>query len=423
MKTVFKFKIFCLAIIAGMCQISAYGQDINVDSLLYETIDLLKEKDYEQVKVNAQKALKIAPDYLDYNLVLGKAQEMTGEIDKARQNYKRVIKRNKDYKAAFTYLFNLEFQAENYQSAKEVSEEAIQYHPEDESFYFKKLSVFQPLGDLQGEYAFIKEIQPKFPENNDLNRRLVNLELRFDFDIAGMTYSLTHFDRDNVGPWHLLGFQYIRQRKWGSLISRVNYADRLSAGGSNSTGLQYELESYVFTGKNSYSYLGGSYSNDQVFPTWRFRFSHFMYFNKGWGADIGGRYTQTFDDREFYTAALGLNKYLGSYWIYLRSYVMTENKDKYYPAITLTTRYFLDSRFDYVSLNLGYGNSPDERSTLGQFQSRVSTESYRVNLGYFRMLDQKYLVGIQGGYNNQEFLPDRFQNEFELFLSLQYRFK
>lgn len=422
MKRLFNLKILLFVFIAVIFQIDALGQEIDVDSLLYKTIDLLKEKKYEEVKANAYKALKIAPDYLDYNLVLGKAQEMTSEIDKARQNYERVINQNKDYKAAFIYLFNLEFQAENYQRAKEVSEIAIKFHPDEDDFYFKKLSTFEPLEDFQGEYTFIKEIKPRFPDDNDLERRLVNLELRFNFDIAGITYSLTNFDRENVGPWHLLGIQYVRQRKWGSLISRLNYADRQSAVGNNSVGLQYELESYVFTGKKSYSYFGGSYSNDNVFPTWRFRYSYFRFFEKGWGADMGARYTQTFDDRQFYTAALGLNKYLGSYWIYLTSYVMTENNEKFYPAFTLTTRYYLDTRFDFISVNLGYGNSPDERSTLGQFQSRVSTESYRINLGYFRMLNQRYLVGIQGGYNNQEFLPNRFQNEYELFLSLQYKF-
>lgn len=220
-------KIVWLIIVAGICQFNALGQEINVDSLLYETLELLKEKKYEQVKTNAQKALKIAPDYLDYNLVLGKAQEMTGEIDKARQNYEHVISQNKDYKTAFIYLFNLEFEAENYQRAKEVSETAIEYHPDEDSFYFKKLSTYQPLEDLQGEYTFIKEIQPRFSDNNDLERRLVNLELRFDFDIAGTTYSLTHFDRENIGPWHLLGFQYIRQRKWGpsflELIMQIDF--------------------------------------------------------------------------------------------------------------------------------------------------------------------------------------------------------
>ncbi|MFD0931130.1 YaiO family outer membrane beta-barrel protein [Psychroflexus salinarum] len=422
MKNIFKFKILWFVLISGIIgQTNVFGQEINVDSLLYETIDLLKEKEYEQVKINAQKALKIAPDYLDYNLVLGRAQEMTGEIDKARLNYEIVINQNKDYKTAFYYLFNLEFQAENYKRAKEVSEMGIEYHPDEDNFYYKKLSTFQPLGDLKGEYTYIKEIQPRFPDNKDLEGRRVNLELRFNFDIAGVNYSFTTFDRENFGPWHLLNFQYIHQRKWGSLIGRVNYANRLTAGGDDRDGLQYELESFFFTGKNSYSFVGGSYSSDEVFPTWRLRLSHFMYFNKGWGGDIGARYDQTFDDREFYTAALGINKYIGSYWIYLRSFLMTEDENKYYPAFTLITRYYIDTRFDYLALNLSYGTNPDERSVLGQFQRRVSTESYRINLGYFRMINQKYLVGIQAGFNNQEYLPNRFQNEYELFVSFQYK--
>ena len=100
---------------------------------------------------------------------------------------------------------------------------------------------------------------------------------------------------------------------------------------------------------------------------------------------------------------------------------MTEDENKYYPAFTLITRYYIDTRFDYLALNLSYGTNPDERSVLGQFQRRVSTESYRINLGYFRMINQKYLVGIQAGFNNQEYLPNRFQNEYELFVSFQYK--
>ena len=407
----------------GAVQTIALEQEINVDSLLTKTIDLLKEEKYEKVKVNAQKALKIAPDYFDFNLVLGRAQQMTGETDKARQNYNLVIDKDKDYKTAFYYLFELEFQTDNYQRAKEVSETAITYNPDEKDFYFKKLSTFQSLGDLKGEYMYIKEIQPKFPDDSDLDRRLVTLELRFDFDIAGFNYSFTAFDRDNVGPWHLVSFQYIRQRKWGSLIPRINYANRLSDVSDNRNGIQYELESYFFTGINNYSFIGGSYSNDEVFPTWRLRASHFMFFNKGWGADVGVRYDQTFDDRKFYTAALGINKYFGSNWMNLRSFFMTENEDKYYPAFTLTTRHYLDTRFDYIGLILSYGTNPDERTNLSQIQRRISTESYSADLGYFRMLNQRYLIGIQGGYNYQEFLPNRFQNEYELFLRLQYKFK
>lgn len=206
----------------------------------------------------------------------------------------------------------------------------------------------------------------------------------------------------------------------GSLSGRINYADRLADGSSIADGIQYELESYFFSGKNSYTYLGAAYSSDQVFPTWRLGASYFQNLGKGWEADIGMRYNKVFDDREFYTAAAGVSKYLGNYWIYLRAFLQNE-EDKYYPAFVLTNRYFLNTRFDYLSLVLGFGTSPDERATLGQFENRVSTESYRINAGYFRFLNDRYLIGVQLGYNYQEYLPGFFQNEIELFFSLQYK--
>ena len=49
----------------------AEAQQINLDSLLYKTIELFNQKKYEQVIENATKAIEIAPDYLDYYLFLG----------------------------------------------------------------------------------------------------------------------------------------------------------------------------------------------------------------------------------------------------------------------------------------------------------------------------------------------------------------
>ena len=276
------------------------------------------------------------------------------------------------------------------------------------------------LGDRQTEYDYVKQLILKYPENDDLRRRLRILELQFNFDLAGLSYTYTTFDRSGIGPWHLGSAQYNRQREWGSLSGRINYADRLADGSSIADGVQYELESYFFSGKNSYTYLGAAYSSDQVFPTWRLGASYFQNLGKGWEADIGMRYNKVFDDREFYTAAAGVSKYLGNYWIYLRAFLQNE-EDKYYPAFVLTNRYFLNTRFDYLSLVLGFGTSPDERATLGQFENRVSTESYRINAGYFRFLNDRYLIGVQLGYNYQEYLPGFFQNEIELFFSLQYK--
>ena len=111
---------------------------------------------------------------------------------------------------------------------------------------------------------------------------------------------------------------------------------------------------------------------------------------------------------------LGVGTYFGSYWVHVRSFFQ-EQESKWYPAFTLTTRYYLDSRFDYLNFVAGYGTSADESYIQSQLQNRISLNSYRVGLGYFRQLGGKFLVGAQGGYNRQEYLDSKWQNEWEAY--------
>jgi hypothetical protein len=44
-------------------------------------------------------------------------------------------------------------------------------------------------------------------------------------------------------------------------------------------------------------------------------------------------------------------------------------------TFTLTTRYYFDTKYDYLSMIAGYGTSPDDRVTIGQLEQRVSLTS------------------------------------------------
>lgn len=235
----------------------------------------------------------------------------------------------------------------------------------------------------------------------------------------GVVYAYTVFDRDNVGPWHLSSLEYIRQRSWGSLTGRISYADRFRDGSGIANGVQFEAKSFFFTGKKSYSNVIFAYSDAPVFPKLRLGYSYFQNF-KGWEAELGFRYIKA-GNVDFETAVLGVVKYLGAYWINLRTFIQRENSD-YYPACTLTTRYYLDSRFDFFQAIAGYGTSPDERPTLGQFDQRIALHSYRLGIGYFKMFNNRYITGFQTSVNNQEYAPNKKQNEVEFSLMLQYKF-
>ena len=397
------------------------AQKIDSDSLLTVIIkDMQTTKNYEK---NIQRALlgkKIAPAYLDYYLLLGRNYDLVKKNDSARFYYKYYIEKSPTNDDALNYLINLELETKNYKEAEIIIDKAIELHPESKNFEQKKLTVLQLQKEQKREYEYLKKLQLKNPNDDAVTQLIFQMESKLKSDRLGTTYSYTTFDRKGYGPWHLLGFQYIRERQWGSLTGHINYADRLSSGQSIANGIQYELESYLFTGKNNYSYLGAAYSNDLVFPKLRLGYSFYQNFKKGWEGDLGIRYLKT-QDNDFTTVVLGAGKYIGSYWINLRTFIQSDNNN-WYPAVSLNLRYYFETRFDYVTLTSGYGSSPEERTTLGQFNERISLDSYRIGAGYYKMFHKHYIAGLQVTYNKQEYVRNLTQNELELSLMLQYKF-
>jgi YaiO family outer membrane protein len=352
---------------------------------------------------------------------LGRNYDLLQKKDSARYYYNYYIEKNPDNEDTFNYLINLELEDKNYNNALVTIDQAIAKHPENKNFEQKKLTVYQLQKDRKKEYEYLKTLQAKNPNDDAVTQLIYQLESKLKSDRAGVNYSFTTFDRKGYGPWHLLGFQYISERQWGSLIGRINYADRLSSGQSIANGIQYEAESYFFTGKNNYSYVSAAFSNDLVFPKIRLGYSFYQNFKKGWEGDLGLRYLKTQDGTEFNTVVIGLGKYIASYWINLRTFIQKDQQE-YYPAVTLTMRYYFDTRFDYVTLTSGYGSSPEERTTLGQFKERISLDSYRIGAGYYNIFNNHYIMGIQLTYNQQEYVRNLTQNELELSLMFQYKF-
>lgn len=416
----FAIKTYFLIVLMAGINHSALGQKVDVDSLLVSALGDVRNNQYESGLKKSHLGIKLAPEYIDFYLLAGRIHQLTRQNDSARYYFNYVIEKNTVYEDAFLYLINLNLEEKKYAEAEALVDKAIAIHPDKKYFKLKKWNVLLTKNEEKEEYQYLKIIESEFPNEVELKQRLFFLETKINSDRVGVNYSYTTFDRDDYGPWHLGSVQYIRERSWGSLIGRISYADRFAFDESIANGVQYEAESYIFTGKMSYSYLGAAYSDDLVFPKLRLGYSFFQNFKKGWEADLGFRFTKA-GDREFKIGVIGIGKYIGPYWINLRTYIQNEKSDVY-PAFTLTTRYYFDTRFDYATIIAGYGTSPDERTTMGQFDQRVALDSYRIGAGYYRLFGDHYITGIQATFNNQEYTPGLKQNELELSLMFQYKF-
>ena len=155
------------------------------------------------------------------------------------------------------------------------------------------------------------------------------------------------------------------------------------------------------SGQSDYSFLALAYSKDEIFPKLQARYSFYHNFNKGWEAELGARYTQTRTE-DLYALVMGGSKYLGSFWINLRSF-STYQDASLYPVLAFRTRYYRNTRFDYWEASLGYGTSPDNTFVQNQIGERLSLESYNFGVAYQHLFLKKLLLGAKVYYNNLEY--------------------
>lgn len=393
---------------------------IDTDSLLQKTLTEMRQgKNPEKAIKMAQLGIKVSPDYLDFHLALGRFYQSTEKEDSARYYYRHVISKNTKYKEAFLYLIPLELHENQTTEARKVLTQAVSLYAHDKDFENLELQVLYQEEDDTATLAFLDEMVSKYPTESKWQQERTQFKTKLASNRIGLSTAVTFFSRENVGPWTFNSLQYVRERKRFTGIARINYASRYSNGILLIDGMQYEAEAYLKHGQKDYSYANIGFSNALIFPKIRSSYSYFHNFSKGWETETGVRFTHT-TDQNLGTAVLGLSKYVGSYWLNLRTYTQFQDK-KIYPAFLGTARYYWNTKYDYATAFLGYGTSPDERSTQSVLTQQASLSSYRFGLGYSKLFKNHYIASILGAYTYQEFKPSNFQNEYQLYLSLQYK--
>jgi YaiO family outer membrane protein len=411
-----------LLFVCVLVQTNLFSQKkINTDSLLTVTNRYLNtDKNYAETKRLAHLGIRLAPNYYDFHIALGRACRYTNEPDSARYYFNTVMSKNPKYKEAFVYMAQIELESKNAEPALAVTDKAIQLYPDEQDFYWLKLRAIELGNDETKTMAYLNTFAAKFPNDTKIKNHQLDLKLNSNSDRIGANLTLTSFDRAGVGPWYLSSLQYIRQREKITLIGRYNYTDRQSYRQSIANGSLTEIESYIKWKKKHYSFANIGIGSGTLFPKVRLNYSSFLNIISKWEFEVGIRYNKNTAAGN-YSSVLGVGTYIGSGLLNLRSY-LNLNTQKKYPSFTASYRYYVNSRFDYYAASLGYGTSPDERETLPQFEQRIALSSYRMGLGYSKVLFKKYIISIHGNFNRQEYFPQKYQNELTTSIQLQYLF-
>lgn len=374
------------------------------------------DKDYPKAISLSKQALQSSPNYADIRVFLGRIYTWSKKIDSARTEFNTVITAQPSYEDAYVALGYLEYWNDNSDKALLIVNNGIKNTSASEDLLLLKAKILNDLKNWKEADQVVDQLLKQNPQQTEARALATRIKDNSAVNRIGVSYDFVYFDKQFDDPWQLASIDYGRQTKFGSVIGRVNYANRFK-----SNGVQFEVDAYPNISKIFSAYVSGGYSADQgIFPRYRAGFSLYATLPHSFEAEAGFRYLRFSDNTWIYTASIG--KYYKSFWFNLRAY-LTPSNDALSQSLTLNTRYYFGGADDFVGLGIGTGLSPDnQQNNILINATAYKLKSTNISLRYRRSFKKFNIITIQTRLENQEYLKDTKGNQIDIGVGYIRRF-
>jgi YaiO family outer membrane protein len=373
-----------------------------------------KEKNDEMAKQLAKEALLQSPEYADIEIFLGRLYTWNKQYDSAVLHFDHVLTyapNNEDAGIAYT---DLEYWNDHYQKALTVCNNSLTANAASAELLLRKAKIFKALKQYKQASVIVDQLVKSDKRNNDALSLASSLKDAAAVNKIGINFDYSYFDKQYSRPWYLTSISYNRQTMLGSVIGRINYANRF---GSN--GVQGELDAYPRISKTFYSYINFGYSGSSIFPKYRAGFSLYANLPHSFEAEGGIRYLNFGSDTYIYT--LSLSKYYSNFLFGVRTYV-TPGSGGASQSYTLSGRYYFADADNYLELRVGTGISPDERILNYQYSNKTRLTSKQASVGFNHSFSRLNIFSLRAGWVNQQYKPSFTGNQFDASIGYQRRF-
>jgi len=385
--------VFIIALLV-FCQVQPKAQDVLVQSDPEKEFEQMRELagagDYSDAKQIGYKLLEENEAYYDVALYLARILGWESSFDSAFFVLDRVIAMEPRLYEAYTTCADLAYWENNLERLDSCAALANELEP-DTSGVFERYRVALQQG------------QSPSPET----------------ELFGF-YSYDHFSKPYVRNWHMLTFGGEIPFKYGKLIPSVN-GGYMAGASSPATDIQFNLDAYLTLGKTTYALAAYGFSPNgelNYFPGHRAAAEVWQALPKGFGISAGMRYF--YWDQNFTFLTFSAEKYAGNYWFSFRNYLFFKDygvSGSYY----LSARRYFDTRFNYLTLTLGYGTAPDEPINVVSDLERLSAVSGRLEFS------KKITPGVRGvamvGYAWEEYFDQEYRSRIDMRLGAYFVIK
>lgn len=405
--------IFCISIFIS--PVFLYAQDLSSDELFSKARQTaFEQKNYPKAITICKQALIKSPDYSDIRIFMGRLYTWTDKLDSARMVFDYVLKNEAGNEDALLARASLEYWNDHVDKALNYCDTGLSYHPESTDLLLLKSKILNSLKRYQDAHSTVEKLAKLAPQNPDVRAMSQIIKDNSSKNKIGVSYDYVKFDKQFDLPWNMLSLNYSRQTDMGSVVARVNYANRFS-----SNGIQFETDLYPHLSKTFYCYVNAGYSsNVGVFPHYRTGFSLYANLPKSFEAEAGFRFLYFKDATWIYTLSAG--KYYKNYLFTARTYLIPD-LNKVSVSYSANIRYYYGGADDYVSFGAGAGLSPDESNNV-LINSNKVLKAYSLSSGYNQSFNRMNILSINFNWQQQEYQLNTKGNQYNLSLGYQRRF-
>jgi YaiO family outer membrane protein len=224
-------------------------------------------------------------------------------------------------------------------------------------------------------------------------------------------YEYQEFD-EALDPWQLYKFEFTRRNPSATFIARVNRSERFARWGN-----QYEIDFYPKFRPGTYAYLSAGYSEDSIFPEWRYGAQIYQRLPRSFEISIGARRLE-FENSEVDVFTGSIAKYKGNYYVSLQPFLTARSGDDSLSGV-LTVRNYYGSSDDYFEFRGSYGERPEEDIFL---ETETRTTSWSLALEVRNKISDHLVLQGGVGVRDEEVRAGVRRESLELSAGIRRRF-
>jgi YaiO family outer membrane protein len=404
-------KKFVIRILVGFCFVSFYAKadaQINVDSIFQVAETYAKEHHYMEALHAANLALQADPKRGDILVFVANVYSWKNQNDSALIFLQKANDLHYQHDDLYATWLNVLLRSHQYQRLLRMCDDAEQHaYSDKEDLLHKRLIAYADLKEYTKAIQLAEKPENKsFIKNGSINGIVTDLFIKRNTNILSAYYTLDWFD--HFTPQHLASVDYSTKLGQNTFVVHTNFAHRFQL-----NDVQLESDFYLYVSKKQYMYFNYGYGfNASLFPRNRIGYEYYVSFNHGFEASLGGRYMQ-YPISKLFIATAHVGKYVGKSWFSIRPFYVIKKGMKSLSFIG-DYRLYGENQFNYWSVEVGFGNSPDDMYATSQTNGFNQLNAYKILLAKNILINRVSEFHLGLGYTREEYSINQYRNRYTL---------